>query len=225
MFIINVRAPELSRDLLEMLKDVEPATVGHYKHYGFIDPSIRPLVKGSKVVGPAVTVRSPGADSTVVHKVMEIVKPGDVIVIDRCGDTAHACWGGAVTLAAHMKGVVGGIIDGPVTDIDEIAEIGLPIYSRGLSPITTKLLGFGGEINTVIQCGGVTVHPGDLIIADDNGILVLQPNEARAVAEKALSMQEKEKPLLEQLREGGSLPEISGANAIIADKMGEVKPI
>ncbi len=73
------------------------------------------------------------------------------------------------------------------------------------------------------QCGGVTVHPGDLIIADDNGVLVIQPNEARAVAEKALSMQEKEKPLLEQLREGGSLPEISGANALIADKMGEVE--
>jgi 4-hydroxy-4-methyl-2-oxoglutarate aldolase len=223
MFIINERAPEPSRDLLEMLKYVEPATVGHFKHCGFIDPSIRPLVKNSKVVGPAVTVRSPGADSTVVHKVMEIVLPGDVIVIDRCGDTVHACWGGAVTLAAQMKGVAGGIIDGPATDIDEITEIGFPIYSRGLSAITTKLLGFGGEINTAIQCGGVTVHPGDFIVADNNGILVLQPDKAKAVAERALVMQEREKPLLEQLRKGGSLPEISGANAIIANKTGELR--
>ena len=93
MFIINDRAPEPNQDLLTMLKGVEPATVGHFRHYDFIDPAIRPLIKRAKVVGPAVTVRTPGADSTIVHKVMEIVQPGDVVVIDRCGDRVHACWG------------------------------------------------------------------------------------------------------------------------------------
>lgn len=219
MFVINERGPEPDNDLMEMLKAVEPATVGHFKHHGFMSPSIRPVVRGTKIVGPAVTVKTPGADSTVVHKVMEIVQPGDVIVVDRCGDTIHACWGGGVTLAAHFKKVAGGIVDGCATDIDEIEELGFPLYSNGISAITTKLLGFGGEINTIVQCGGVTVHPGDLIVADTNGILVLRPDEARAVAEKALTTQEMEKGLLDALKSGKSLPELSGANVIVAKQM------
>ncbi|MFX0195008.1 MAG: RraA family protein [Candidatus Hodarchaeota archaeon] len=130
MFVIKERGPNPPCELIEMLKAVEPATVGHFKHYGFIDPSIRPVLNDVKVVGPAVTVRTPGADSTIVHKVMELVEPGDVIVIDRCGDTIHACWGGMVTLAAHLKGVTGVIVDGPVTDINEIIKIGFPLYSK-----------------------------------------------------------------------------------------------
>jgi len=215
MFVINERGPEPDNDLMEMLKAVEPATVGHFKHHGFMSPSIRPVVRGTKIVGPAVTVKTPGADSTVVHKVMEIVQPGDVIVVDRCGDTIHACWGGGVTLAAQLKKVAGGIVDGCATDIDEIEELGFPLYSNGISAITTKLLGFGGEINTIVQCGGVTVHPGDLIVADANGILVLRPAEAKEVAERALFMQEQEKTFLQELKKGSSLSELSGANALI----------
>ena len=141
MFIINDSAPAPEPELLEMLKKVETATVGHFKHFGFMHPGIRPLASGPTVVGPAVTVKTPGEDSTVVHKVMEMVRPGDIVVVDRCGDTIHACWGGVVTLAAHLKGAAGAIIDGPATDAEEINEIGLPLYCRGVSAITTKLLG------------------------------------------------------------------------------------
>lgn len=218
MFIINDRVSSPDSELIELLKKVEPATVGHFRHHGFMAPAIRPLLKGLKVVGPAVTVRTPGADSTVVHKVMEIAQQGDVVVIDRCGDTNHACLGGGVALAAHCRGLAGCIIDGPATDIDEIEEMNFPVYATGLSPITTKLLGFGGEINTVIQCGGVTVHPGDLIVADNNGVVVLRPDEARAVAEKAIGMQEAEVTLLEQIKAGQTLSSLSRANAIIEEK-------
>ena len=217
MFIIKERSKDPDPGLIKLLKDVEPATVGHFRHHGFIDPAIRPILKDVKVVGPALTVKTPGADSTVVHKVMELAKPGDVLVIDRCGDQKHACWGGMVTLSAHLKGLAGGIVDGPATDVDEIEELGFPLYCRGLSAITTKLLGFGGEINTVVQCGGVTVEPGDLIVADRNGIVVLKPSEAEEVATKALAMQEAEKTLAQELRNGKSLPSLSRANAIIAE--------
>jgi len=220
MYIINERGPETSTELIEMLKAVEPATVGHFRHHGFMDPSIRPVLKGAKMVGPAVTVKTPGADSTVVHKVMEIVQPGDVIIVDRCGDTIHACWGGVVTLTAHLKKVAGGIVDGPVTDVEEIEELDFPLYSKGISAITTKLLNFGGEINTVVQCGGVIVHPGDLIVADSNGVLVFPPEEARSVAEKALAMQKNEAELIKKLKSGKSLPELTGVNRIIAENIG-----
>ncbi|MEE4264330.1 MAG: RraA family protein [Desulfobacteraceae bacterium] len=217
MFVIKDRPKSPDPELIKLLKDVEPATVGHFRHYGFIDPDIRPVLKDTKVVGPAITVKTPGADSTVVHKVMEIAKPGDVLVVDRCGDREHACWGGMVTLSAHLKGLAGGIIDGPATDVDEIEALKFPLYCRGLSAMTTKLLGLGGEINTVVQCGGVTVEPGDLIVADRNGIVVLKPNEAREVALKALAMQEAEKGLEKELRKGKSLSSLSKANAIIAE--------
>jgi 4-hydroxy-4-methyl-2-oxoglutarate aldolase len=217
MFIIKDRAPKPDDGIIDLLKRVEPATVGHFRHYGFMDPAIRPVIKKAHIVGPALTVRTPGADSTIVHKAMGIAEPGDVIVIDRCGDRLHACWGGVVTLAAHLKAVAGGIIDGPATDVDEIAEHGFPLYCRGVSAMTTKLLGFGGEINTVIQCGGVTVHPGDFVIADSNGILVLRPQEAASVAEKALAMQESEEQLIKELKAGKSLSSLTRANAIISE--------
>ena len=219
MFVLREHAQKPDGELIEKLMKVEPATVGHFRHYGFMHRSIRPVIEGSKVVGPALTVRTPGPDSTILHKAMDFAEPGDIIVIDRCGDTVHACWGGVVTLAAQIKGVAGGIVDGPATDADEIAEIGFPLYCRGVTAITTKLMGIGGEINTVVQCGGVTVHPGDIVVADTNGILVLRPDEAKEVAEKALNMQEQEKPLIEKIKKGLSLPEASGANAIIAAKM------
>jgi regulator of RNase E activity RraA len=218
MLIIKDRVPSPDSELIEQLKKVEPATVGHFQHHGFMDPAIRPALKGMHVVGPAVTVRTPGADSAIVHKVMECVKKGDVVVIDRCGDRLHACWGGLVTLAAHIKGVAAGIIDGPGTDMAEIEALHFPLYCRGMSAITTKLLGLGGEINTVIQCGGVVVHPGDLVVADGNGIVVLRRDEARAVAERALAMQEREKDLANELRAGKELAFVTKANDIINEK-------
>ena len=84
--------------------------------------------------------------------------------------------------------------------------------------MTTKLLGHGGEINTIIQCGGVAVKPGDLIVADSNGILVLDPEAAKALGERALSMQEREKDLIARLEKGESLPKITAADSLILGK-------
>lgn len=222
MFVINDHPERPDDDVLDMLKGVEIATVGHFKHDGFMDPSIRPGLKTGILVGQAFTVKTPGPDSTILHKAVDLAHPGDVIVVDRCGDVLHACWGGAVTLAASIKDVAGAIIDGPITDVDEIEEIGFTIFSKGITALTTKLLGFGGEINTTIQCGGVTIHPGDFIVADRNGVLVLEPGDAREVAESALKMQEEEEEFILKLRAGGSLPELSGANSIIQDKMKDI---
>jgi 4-hydroxy-4-methyl-2-oxoglutarate aldolase len=220
MFIIKDRVNRCTPDLIEMFKDVEPATVGHLLHDGFMDHNIKCLLKTAKIVGPAFTIRTAGADSTVVHKAMELAEKGDIIVVDRCGDMKHACWGGLVTTAAAIRGLAGAIIDGLATDVEEIERRGFPLFSKGISAITTKLLGFGGEINTVVQCGGVVVHPGDLIVADTNGgILVLDPDIAKPFAEKALSMQAKEKEIVSRLMAGEFLPRITAAESIIQEKI------
>lgn len=218
MFIIKERVNRCNPDLIEMFRNIETATLGHILHEGFMDYTIRCIIKGAKVVGPAFTIKTAGADSTVVHKAMEIVEKGDVVVVDRCGDMRHACWGSVVTLAASVRGVAGGIIDGLATDGEEIEKVGFPLYCKGITALTTKLLGYGGEINTVIQCGGVVVKPGDLIVADSNGILVLDPEIAKPLGEKALEMQEREKGLIARLKNGESLPKITAADSLILSK-------
>jgi 4-hydroxy-4-methyl-2-oxoglutarate aldolase len=218
MFIIKKRVNRCSADLIAMFKEVEPATLGHVLHQGFMDYTLRCLAKGAKVVGPAVTVKTAGADSTVVHKTMEIAQKGDVVVVDRCGDMRHACWGGVVTLAASLRGIAGGIVDGLATDGEEIEKVGFPLYCKGITALTTKLLGHGGEINTIIQCGGVAVKPGDLIVADSNGILVLDPEMAKPLGERALSMQDREKDLIARLEKGELLPQITAADSLIFGK-------
>lgn len=217
--IIKERVDTIGKEIIEKFKAVEPPTVGHFRHDGFMSPRIRPLFPEATLVGPAVTVKTPANDSTMVHKVLEIAQPGDVIVVDRCGDFMHACWGGVVTMAAHLRGIAGAVLDGVATDLVEIVELKFPVYCTGTSAITTKILGLGGEINTPVQCGGVVVHPGDLVCADANGVLVLPPDAVKSVMEEALRRQEREKSVMERLRKGEHLADISIANKVIREKM------
>ena len=217
--IIKERVNTFSKELIEKFRAVEPPTVGHFRHDGFMSPRIRPLFPEALMVGPAVTVKTPANDSTMVHKVLEIAQPGDVIVVDRCGDTMHACWGGVVTAAAHLLGFAGAVVDGVATDLVEIVELKFPVYCTGTSAITSKILGLGGEINTPVQCGGVVVHPGDLVAADANGVLVLPPEDVERVMEEALKRQEREKAVIQRLRDGEHLADISIANKVIREKM------
>lgn len=202
----------------ERLKNVEPATIGHYLDYGFMDPYIQSRLNNVSVFGSAFTVKTNINDSTMVHKAVSIAGEGDVIIIDRTGDQKHAPVGEMVVYAAKQRGVAGIIIDGPCTDIQAIREIGLPVYSTGLSPITTKLLGLGGEINTVVQCGGVVVKPGDLILGDDNGILVIDEevdlDDILAKAEE----DELEEPIMKRKIDAGTaLGDLTEVDELIAE--------
>lgn len=215
MFTINPLPPQIPEHIVRLLEQVETATVGHVLHSGFVDPAIRAVLPEARVAGTAVTLRIPGADSTLLHHVLALVRPGDFLVIDRCGDTRHACWGGVVTHTAKLAGIAGGVIDGPATDFAEVRKCGMPLWCRGPSPITTKLLGLEGAFNVPVSCGGQTVQPGDAVLADESGVVVLRPDEAEAIARRALDMQARELTLLERLRSGEKLPDITGASAKI----------
>ena len=121
--------------------------------------------------------------------------------------------------AARSCEVAGVVIDGPATDVAEIRANGVPTWCRGVSPITTKLLALGGALNTEVSCGGVAVRPGDAILADDSGILVLDPGDVVAVARAAIAMQEEEVADLARLRAGEKAPAITGATAQIEAAM------
>ena len=219
MFILNDMPPPIDEESLRLLGEVETATVGHFRHSGFMDPQLRPVLAEHRVAGTAVTVSIPGPDSALLHHVMGLVRPGDFLIVDRCGDERHACWGGFMATAAKACGIAGVVIDGPVTDAAEIRANGVPTWCRGVSPITTKLIALGGALNAEVSCGGVAVRSGDAILADDSGVLVLHPGDAVAVARKAIAMQEEEVADLARLRAGEKAPDITGATAQIEAAM------
>jgi regulator of RNase E activity RraA len=213
MFVINALPPQLAADHLHLLQQAEPATIGHFLDFGFVDPAIRAQWQLPRIAGTAVTVRCAGTDSTIVHYALGQLRPGDVLVIDRAGDTRHAAVGGGVAFAARAAGARGIIIDGVATDIGEIRDYQVPVWCRGLSTVTTKRLFEQGEFCVPIACGGVPVHPGDAILADENGVLVLRPDAVVAAASRAIRMQADEAPRLARLAGGGKLPDMNGTNA------------
>lgn len=219
MFVVNPMPSQLPADLITLLEKCEVATIGHVLHSGFVDREIRAVLPTKRVAGTAVTLRIPHADSTALHYLTKLVRPGDVVVIDRCGDDKHACWGGVITHCMKNAGVKAGVIDGPATDISEIHKVDMPVWCRGPSPITTKILGTEGAINVTVSVGGQTIEPGDAVLCDESGVVVLKPREAEAYARRAIEMQEREIVLLERLRKGEKLPDISGATAHVESKL------
>lgn len=213
MYTLRDMPAPLPPELVQLLLQVETATVGHWHLFGFMDPGIQPLLPRKRVVGTAVTVAIPGADSTLLHHATGLLRPGDVVVVDRLGDQRHACWGGGVTVAAKAAGAVAGIVDGPCTDLTEIGDSDFPIWARGLSPITTRLYNLGGGLNIPVSCGGVPVLPGDVVLADESGVLVLRRDEAEAIAMEALRRQAKGAEREEKVRQGARLGELTGASA------------
>jgi regulator of RNase E activity RraA len=219
MITIRPRVAAVTTQLVERFKAIDPATVGHLLEFGFCDPGIQALWKPCRVVGPAVTVRTAALDSAVVHVAIDAAEPGDVLVIDRNGDRKHACWGEMTSLAAKLKGLAGTIVDGYVTDVTEIAEMGYAVYCRGASAITTKSLAVQGDVNVPVQVGGVSVNPGDLIVADSNGVLVLPPDVAAAVVDAAEARQKRELWVRAELKKGRPLSDISGAAGRVCARM------
>jgi regulator of RNase E activity RraA len=220
MVVVNPRVPAaVSPELLAQLRRIPPATIGHVLEHEFMDPGLRPIGARFTFCGPAVTVRCFGTDSAIVHYAVDMAQAGDVIVVDRLGDRRYACWGGGVALAAQVKGLAGAIVDGMLTDRVEIEDLGFPVFGRGLSPVTTRTPGLTGELNVPARCGGVIVNPGDIILADDDGVLVLAPERVAAIVEQFMPRVLREPEMQRALREGVSLAERSGAKARIDETL------
>src|SRR4030095_14310275 len=145
--------------------------------------SIHPLWPDiGRIAGPAFTVRTARHDNLMLHAAIYRAEPGDVIVVE-AGDDALAVGGGDVRALAQQRGVAGFIVDGVIRDIGESRTNGFPLFARGRSPIPAAKEG-PGEINHPIRCGGVVVHPGDLVVADDEGIVVIPLAQAGAGLKK-----------------------------------------
>lgn len=223
MFTLNPMPRQVDAVLIDLLLKLETATVGHFRHAGFMNPQLRAVIPDRRVAGTAVTLRVPGLDSALLHHLMGLVRPGDFVIIDRCGDVKHACWGGVVTQAAKLRGVVGAAIDGYATDFAEVRQTDLPLWCLGPSPITTKKLAIDGQLNVPVSCGGVTVNPGDAVLADESGVLVLDPADVERVAARALELQALEPKNVARLKAGEKLGDVTGATKLIEAAMANQK--
>ena len=203
---------------LELLAKIETATFGHFRHIGFMHRAIKPVIK-RRVVGTAVTIATPGPCTTVLHHALGLLRPGDFVVVDRLGDDRHACWGGGVTISAKTAGAVGAAIDGPCTDEAEIVASDFAVWSRGISPVTCRGYDLGGAINVPVSCGGAVVMPGDAILADASGVVVLRREEVRAQAEFALDLQTQLQAREATYKTGVKIGAVSGATAKVSARL------
>ncbi|MCQ4159347.1 RraA family protein [Roseomonas sp. GC11] len=211
-YVIEPMPAQISGEVIELLEKTETATVGHWRHWGFCDSGIQGLLR-RRVAGTAVTVQIPGPDSTLLHHALGLLRPGDILVVDRLGDTRHACWGGGVTVAAKAAGAKAGVVDGVCTDIEEVEASEFPLWCRGLAPITTRIYDLGGRLNVPVSIGGTVVMPGDAVLCDESGVLILPPAEAEAEARTAIARQERGLVTQARVAGGARLGDLSGATA------------
>lgn len=148
-----------------------------------MDYEIKPRISEKSIVGPALTVEVPADDGGFIPTAIEALEEGQVLVIAGKGFTGSSYWGDHRSLCAKMQGAEGIVIDGLFRDLAGCREIGVPIFARGVMPCSARKQN-QGEMNVPVVCGGVEVRPGDLIVGDINGVLVLRPEEVEAVLAK-----------------------------------------
>ena len=180
-----------------------------------LDPAIRPVWNGAQIIGPAVTALNVSGDTLMMHYALELSKPGDVLVVTCEDENPSATWGKMVTVAAMGRGLAGAIVDGAVRDSAHIREVKFPVWTRSYSPRGSKRKG-PGSINVPVMCGGVLVNPGDLIMADDDGIIVFPQEKLEAALAAAQARVQREEKIMHQLEQGISPFALLGMeNAII----------
>ena len=189
-------------------RKLPPATIGHLTQSGFVSPTIRPLFPVGRIVaGRAATLLLTAGDVFHTRKAISCLTPGDVLVIDQRFEAAAACWGEMTALDAHGHGVAAVIIDGLCTDVVEVAALGVPTFARGVSALVGRPLRLEGGFGLPVQIGGVRVNPGDLLVADDNGIVVIDPSRVEEIRQSAEAAEARAPKLRAWLRAGRSILE------------------
>ncbi len=176
----NIARPPLA--LTQMFRGFETPDISDILNRMYtMSPEIRNVVNGKPLVGPALTVKVFPGDNLMVHKALDVARPGDVVVIDTSGSQRNAVLGDLVANKARHRGIAGFIVDGLVRDLPGLQEADLPVFARGVTPFGPLHRG-PGELNYAVSCGGIVVNPGDIIVADLSGIAVVR----REVAEETI---------------------------------------
>jgi regulator of RNase E activity RraA len=219
---VFARPPTPERDLLDVLANRDLAHLADAMHgFGVVDPAIRPLFTPVKrAVGPALTMKVHPGDNLVARKGMNLARSGDVMVIDSRGDVTNAVLGGISAEELAQHGVQAIIVDGAVRDRAHITRVGFPVYARAVHPAPPTFSG-PGEINVPVCCGGVVVEPGDVVVADEEGIVVIPWRDLDAVLDSVDAVEKTEAGWLAAIEANESVPDAAMADRAL-DELGIV---
>lgn len=181
---------------------------------GTMDSGIKPIDPKSRMLGRAVTVQCYPGDNLALHQGIYAAEPGDVLILDCHGYTEAGHFGDIMALACQMRGIAGVVIDGSCRDSEDIKELGLPVFVRGFNPSGTVKASLG-KVNVPVTCGGVRVNPGDMVLGDCDGVVVIPREKEDQVFEKAQAKFAKEEKLVEELKAGKTTLEIYGFDKLI----------
>src|SRR5690625_5062929 len=192
----------VDNQLIEKLKQYDVATIYEAQgKVGLINPEIRPVQQGQLIVGHAVTATCFAGDNLMIHAAIEVCNPGDVLIITTIGESKSGMIGELIVEALRKRGVVGVVIDAGVRDTERIRQLGFPIWSKAVhAEGTTK--NKGGWVNNSVVCGGTTINPGDVVMADDDGVVVIEQDRVEEVIGLAKLRMEKEAKVLERIANG-----------------------
>ncbi|MEK5060701.1 MULTISPECIES: RraA family protein [unclassified Paenibacillus] len=196
----------LPNDLMDRAKKLNSSLLADVMGgTGAMDHQIKPVAKDMNVVGTAYTVSLRPGDNLFLHQAIYSAKEGDVLIVDGKDYKSHAYLGILMASAAKAAGIAGIVIDGLVRDKVDLEELGFPVYSKGFTPNGPFKDG-PGDLNQIISCGGVTVTPGDLVIADDDGVVIVPKEEANTLltlAEEKLAYEKQRlQTIQDYMREG-----------------------
>lgn len=204
--LMNVEIERVSAEDVRRAAEYQAAILADVAgRRGTLHGRIKPLAPNMSVAGPAVTVEVRPGDNLAIHAAMAIAKPGDVLVIDGKGDLSCALLGEIMATQAQASGIAGIIIDGAVRDADTLSKQNYPVFSAGLNPCgPTKYI--PGRVNHAISVAGAAVQPGDLIVGDIDGVVVIPRDEVKNIIELAKDKLDGETKRLNAIRDGDLRP-------------------
>lgn len=209
--------PRVPRSFVDAYASLESATVYEAAGpAGAMDHTIRPITWGQRMCGRALTVRCHPADNLMLHAAIAVAEPGDVIVADVGGLLDAGYWGEITTVAAQARQIAGLVIGGGIRDRRAIVARGFPIWSAAICMRAT-VKRTAGDINVPVVVGGVTVHPGDLVLGDDDGVVVVAHQALANVLDAARAREAKEAGVMEQLQRGAFTLDLLGFRQTLED--------
>jgi 4-hydroxy-4-methyl-2-oxoglutarate aldolase len=215
------KIPRVSPAVLEALRgipvadlhdEMSPGDRGHRT----LSHSMRPVLPGKTFLGQAVTAYCPPGDNLMMHAALFVAERGDVLVVSNGGLPHGALWGGNATIQAAYKGIAAVVVDGPIRDLAQIRESDFGVWSTSIS-VSRPGKAMAGRLNTPILCAGAIVRPGDIVVGDEDGVIVLAPSDAERLATRARARIERDLKMRSMMATGATLfQRLEGAKALAA---------